>query len=551
MAKIIDGEIFRNMMIEAAGAIEERMQEINELNVFPVPDGDTGTNMSLTLNAAAAELSKFEKPTLGKAVEIASSSLLRGARGNSGVITSLLFRGFGKRLKELPTATPTDFAEALADGVATAYKAVMKPAEGTILTVSRVAADAAVKAASTGASAEEVLAAAIAAAHIALDETIEQNPVLKKAGVVDAGGYGWVIILEHMQIALTGEQPKRKFTIMPQKTKATETMAGADFSQFDTEEINFAYCTEFIVTREDQKRSVDKFRNFLCTIGDCVVAVDDEEIIKVHVHTDTPDKALGEALKFGQLLTVKIENMVEQLNEKNKDNAGGPPKKQVAAPERKYGFVGVAAGEGVAAVFEDLGIDNLVEGGQTMNPSTEDILNAIDKTPAEIVFVLPNNKNIIMSAEQACELSEKRVIVLPTKMVTQGISAMLAFDPDASADDNRAAMIEAATQVATGQITYAARDSEFDGKNIKHGDFMALVESKLLCNSPRFEDVAKKMARELCSKKSGFITIFYGEGADEAQAEQVKDIFAAEAKNAEITVITGGQPVYSYIVSVE
>ena len=550
MVKIIDGEAFKNMMIAAAAIIEEKKQEINELNVFPVPDGDTGTNMSLTLSAAAAELMKFEKPTLGKAVDVTSSALLRGARGNSGVITSLLFRGFSKRLKEQSSATAKEFADALLEGVNTAYKAVMKPAEGTILTVSRLAAERAVKVAAEHDGVDAVLAAAVAASKDALEKTVDQNPVLKKAGVVDAGGYGWVLVLEQMHASLTGVKPKQKFSFLPQKPKAE--VAGADFSQFDEGEINFAYCTEFICARQDQKKSVDKFRKFLETIGDCVVAVDDEEIIKVHVHTDTPDKALAEGLKFGQLLTVKIENMVEQLHRnKEEHQPASEGKRQIAAPERKYGFVGVAAGHGIGAVFQDLGIDNLVEGGQTMNPSTQDILNAIDKTPAEIVYVLPNNKNIIMSAQQAGELSQKLVYVLPTKMVTQGIAAMLAFDPEAEAEQNNQAMVAAAGLVATGQITYAARDSDFDGKRIKQGDFMALIEGRLLCNSPKFEDVAKRMARELCDRKSGFVTIFYGEGADEAQAETVKDFFGKEAKNAEITVIEGGQPVYSYIVSVE
>ncbi len=549
MVKIIDGETFKNMMLAAAAAIEEKKQEINELNVFPVPDGDTGTNMSMTLNAAAAELAKFDKPTLGKAVETASSALLRGARGNSGVITSLLFRGFGKRLKELTSATAQEFAEALAEGVNTAYKAVMKPAEGTILTVSRAAAERAAKAAEESDEADEVLAAAVAAAKEALEKTVEQNPVLKKAGVVDAGGYGWALILENMHASLTGDKPKSFFSFLAPKQPKT-AVAAADFSQFDEGEINFAYCTEFIAAREDQKKSVDKFRRFLESIGDCVVAVEDDEIVKVHVHTDTPDKALAEGLKFGQLLTVKIENMVQQLHRKNSEEKA-PANRKITAPERKYGFVAVAAGQGVLSVFQDLGVDSMVEGGQTMNPSTEDILNAIDRTPSEIVYVLPNNKNIIMAAEQAADLSEKLVYVLPTKMITQGVTAMLAFDPDAGPEQNRDAMAAAANQVSTGQITYAARDSDFDGKNIKQGDFMALTEGKLLCNSPKLEEVARRMARDLCSRKSGFITIFYGEGADAQQAVAIKEIFAKEAKNAEITVIEGGQPVYSYIVSVE
>lgn len=545
----IDGLLFGRMVVHGAACISERKQEINELNVFPVPDGDTGTNMSMTLNAAAAELAKFDKPTLGKAVETASSALLRGARGNSGVITSLLFRGFGKRLKELTSATAQEFAEALAEGVNTAYKAVMKPAEGTILTVSRAAAERAAKAAEESDEADEVLAAAVAAAKEALEKTVEQNPVLKKAGVVDAGGYGWALILENMHASLTGDKPKSFFSFLAPKQPKT-AVAAADFSQFDEGEINFAYCTEFIAAREDQKKSVDKFRRFLESIGDCVVAVEDDEIVKVHVHTDTPDKALAEGLKFGQLLTVKIENMVQQLHRKNSEEKA-PANRKITAPERKYGFVAVAAGQGVLSVFQDLGVDSMVEGGQTMNPSTEDILNAIDRTPSEIVYVLPNNKNIIMAAEQAADLSEKLVYVLPTKMITQGVTAMLAFDPDAGPEQNRDAMAAAANQVSTGQITYAARDSDFDGKNIKQGDFMALTEGKLLCNSPKLEEVARRMARDLCSRKSGFITIFYGEGADAQQAVAIKEIFAKEAKNAEITVIEGGQPVYSYIVSVE
>ncbi len=482
-------------------------------------------------------------------METASSALLRGARGNSGVITSLLFRGFGKRLKELTSATAQEFAEALAEGVNTAYKAVMKPAEGTILTVSRAAAERAAKAAEESDEADEVLAAAVAAAKEALEKTVEQNPVLKKAGVVDAGGYGWALILENMHASLTGDKPKSFFSFLAPKQPKT-AVAAADFSQFDEGEINFAYCTEFIAAREDQKKSVDKFRRFLESIGDCVVAVEDDEIVKVHVHTDTPDKALAEGLKFGQLLTVKIENMVQQLHRKNSEEKA-PANRKITAPERKYGFVAVAAGQGVLSVFQDLGVDSMVEGGQTMNPSTEDILNAIDRTPSEIVYVLPNNKNIIMAAEQAADLSEKLVYVLPTKMITQGVTAMLAFDPDAGPEQNRDAMAAAANQVSTGQITYAARDSDFDGKNIKQGDFMALTEGKLLCNSPKLEEVARRMARDLCSRKSGFITIFYGEGADAQQAVAIKEIFAKEAKNAEITVIEGGQPVYSYIVSVE
>ena len=501
MAKIIDGELFKNMMIEGAAAVDARKEEINDLNVFPVPDGDTGINMSLTLNAAARELSKMNKPTLGKALDVAASAVLRGARGNSGVITSLLFRGFAKGMKDLSTADGGNLANGLTEGVAAAYKAVLKPAEGTILTVSRVSAEAAVQAAKADRDCEKVLLAAIEAAKVALEETTEQNPVLKKAGVVDAGGFGYIVLLEGMYIALTGQTGLRS-VFMPGVRKPAEVTpaALADFSQFDTGEITFSYCTEFIAERADKKRSPDKLREYLEGIGDCVVVVDDDEIIKVHVHTDTPDKALGEGLSSG---------------------------------------------------FADLGVDGMVEGGQAMNPPTEDILNAIDATPAEIVFVLPNNKNIIMASEQAAPLSEKQVIVLPTKTIPQGLCAMLAFDPDVDLTVNETNMTRAIAAVRTGQITYAARDSEYEGRNIKEGDFMALADGKLIHTNRKFEAVVKKLASELADKKSTFITVIYGEGADEAQAQTVAEALQKEAKNAEIQIVFGGQPVYSYIISVE
>ena len=553
MAKIIDGELFKNMMIEGAAAVDARKEEINDLNVFPVPDGDTGINMALTLNAAAKELAKMNNPTLGKALEVSSSAVLRGARGNSGVITSLLFRGIAKGMKDVSTADGGNLANGLTEGVAAAYKAVLKPAEGTILTVSRIAAEAAVQAAKDDRDCEKVLMAAIEAAKVALEETIEQNPVLKKAGVVDAGGFGFIVLLEGMYTALTGQTGLRS-VFMPSIKKPVEVSADAlaDFAQFDTGEITFSYCTEFIAERKDKKRSPDKLREFLMSIGDSVVVVEDDEIIKVHVHTENPDKALGEGLKYGPLLTMKIENMRAQheqlLREAREESMG---ERKVAAPENRYGFVAVAAGEGLSSVFVDLGVDNMVEGGQTMNPSTEDILNAIDATPAEVVFVLPNNKNIIMASEQAAPLSDKQVVVLPTKTIPQGLCAMLAFDPDVDLSVNEQAMNKAIQNVRTGQVTYAARDSEFEGRNIKEGDFMSMADGKLVHTNKKFESVVKKLASEIADKKSSFITIIYGEGADEEQANEVAEIFQKEAKNAEIQVIFGGQPVYSYIVSVE
>ena len=551
MAKMIDGEAYKEMILQAAEAVAERVEEVNALNVFPVPDGDTGTNMSMTLNNAADALNKLENPTLGRALEVTSSALLRGARGNSGVITSLLFRGIAKGMKDARTADGATLAEGLREGSATAYKAVMKPAEGTILTVSRIAVDAAVKAAKKTRDPEAVLGAAIKAAKKALEETTNQNPVLKKAGVVDAGAYGYLLILQGMQDALSGTITRLARKIPVPVINPAMPVESADFSAFDEEEINFDYCTEFICARENPK-DPDDLRQFLPTIGDCVVVVEDDEIIKVHVHTNEPHLALGEALKYGQLITVKVENMVQQHRQKVAEEAeAGMGKREYAAPVTRYGFVSVAAGEGVMNLFRELGADNVVGGGQTMNPSTEDILRAIDLTPAEIVFVLPNNKNIIMAGQQAAALSDKQVVVLPTKTIPQGICAMLSFDHDLEPEENQQNMESAIAAVRSGSVTYAARDSEFDGRHIQEGDHMALSEGKLLSTGKDFFAVMDDLARELCRGECNFITIIYGEGADEEQARQVRDIFSACAGDAEINVLCGGQPVYSYLVSVE
>lgn len=549
MAKIIDGERFKQMICAAAGAVDDRKQEINELNVFPVPDGDTGTNMSLTMLNAARELEKLQNPTLGRALEVTASGLLRGARGNSGVITSLLFRGMAKSLRACSEIDGAALAAAMTEGVQSAYKAVMKPAEGTILTVSRLAAEAAVKTARRDRDCEKVLAAAIDAARAALPETMEMNPVLKKAGVVDAGAYGWIIILDGMMGALTGTV--RNFVVNLAKPQKALDMS-ADFSQFDTEEITFAYCTEFIAERRDKRRSVARLRAFLESLGDSVVVVDDEELVKIHVHTDNPDRALGEGLKFGPLSSIKIENMLIQHENKVKETTVKDIKKRViAAPEQRYGFVSVAAGAGLSSVFTDLGADNIVSGGQTMNPSTEDLLKAVDKTPAEVVFILPNNKNIILAGQQAAELSEKQVTVISSKTTPQGIAAMLAFDPDLDPQDNAAEMERALENVKTGQITYAARDSSFDGRNIREGEFLALLDGKLVANGRKFDDVARKLARTMIDRKSQFITVFRGEGADAEKSAALQESFSSLTKTAEYNIVDGDQPVYSYIISVE
>ena len=544
--KLIDGLLFQRMVIEGALAIAEKKEQANELNVFPVPDGDTGTNMSLTMGSAMAEMHRLHEPTLAKAADTTASALLRGARGNSGVILSLLFRGMAKKLRECTAAGGRDFALALREGVEAAYKAVMKPAEGTILTVSRVAAQHAVECcqANPELSVKEVFAAVLERGQTALQETTQQNPVLAKAGVVDAGGFGFLAILEGMRDAYLGIYKERAIP------EDTPSKAAADFSAISDEDITFTYCTEFIAQRKDKARNVGRLRAILSGIGDSLVVVDDDDIVKVHVHTDQPNKALEEGLKFGPLLTVKIENMREQHTAKVIESTE-PRERVIRNPEKKYGFVAVAAGEGLGSVFTDLGADVVVKGGQTMNPSTNDILYAIDAVPAEVVFVFPNNKNIIMAAEQAVPLSGKQVVIIPSRNIPQGISALLAFDPDGETETNTGAMKEAMEAVTAGQITYAARNSEFDGKKIKEGEYLALCEGKLCANSRKPFDAVKKLAREMVRTDSAFATIIFGEGVSEEDAAKVEDIFHKENRDLEITVIDGGQPVYYYIISVE
>ena len=550
MSKLIDGQLFREMVIEGALSIEEKKEQANELNVFPVPDGDTGTNMSMTMASAKNEMAKLKDPDLATASAATASALLRGARGNSGVILSLLFRGMSKHLKTCKTASGQDMALALQEGVQAAYKAVMKPAEGTILTVTRVSAQHVVELCQSSPDTDcgEVLRAAISRGHEALAETTHQNPVLEKAGVVDAGGFGFLTILEGMYDAYNGIHKER--SIAPEEPAKT----GATFSDIADEDITFTYCTEFIAERRDKSRNVQRLRSFLDSIGDSLVVVDDDEIIKVHVHTDQPNEALAAGLKFGQLLTVKIENMRQQHSAKIVEEAAELESKsrKIAAPEKKYGFVSVAAGEGLTNVFRDLGADEMVQGGQTMNPSTDDILKAIDSVPAEIVFVLPNNKNIIMAAEQAVPLCEsKTVVIIPTKNIPQGISAMLSFDESAELDENREAMLDAAANVSSGQVTYAARNSDFDGKKIKEGEYLSLFESKLCANSRKLDDAVKKLIREMTRRDCSFINIIYGADMTEEDAERVEKMAHKEAPDAEITIINGGQPVYYFIISAE
>jgi len=550
----IDGAAYRKMLLSAAASIEIQKQQINDLNVFPVPDGDTGTNMSMTLNTAAADLRNSDETRLTKVADKAASAMLRGARGNSGVILSLLFRGFSKALKGQNECDGTGFAAALNSGVEAAYKAVMKPAEGTILTVSRLAGVAAADFSEENPGIEATLQAAIEAAKAALAETVNQNPVLKKAGVVDAGGMGFVVILEGMLSSLQGKDIEAP--------EAGEVKESADFANLTDEDITFTFDTVFIV-RKNEHTDLEAFRAYLNSIGDSLVIGEDDDAFKVHVHTDIPGEALTEAQKYGVLELAKIENMRTQYEDMA---AGRAPQSTddldmveaeleaepaYAPAEKAYGVVSVCAGKGLASVFRDLGVDGIIEGGQTMNPSTEDILKQINKTPAETVFVLPNNKNIIMAAEQCVGLTDKQVIVIPSKTVPQGITAMLNFDPDMDAASNTAAMTECLAGVTTMQITYAARNSDFDGRDIKEGDYLGLYNGGLLDTTPDLKGLLADMAKRTAEEGAEFINIFYGADISEEQAQEALAIFTEHCPDMEINLLNGGQPVYYYLISAE
>ena len=542
MRQTINGADFRRLMISAAASIEMNKQQLNELNVFPVPDGDTGTNMSITINAAAGDLRKAEDPTLEKAAQISASAMLRGARGNSGVILSLLLRGIAKKLKGAEECDGVLWADALQEGVDAAYKAVMKPAEGTILTVARLAAAKARQAAQENNYFEFVHEAAIEEAKAALANTVNQNPVLKKAGVVDAGGKGWLVALEAMLCALRGED------IVAPEGSGQEVKDQADFSDFNTEDITFTYCTEFIISRENDN-DPEKLREFLSSLGDSLVLVDDEEIIKVHVHTNDPGKALHEAMDYGSFVTVKIENMRLQHTEKVMSEQELAP--SIAEPEKPCGVVAVCAGDGLAEVFRNLGVDGIVSGGQTMNPSTQDILEVVNQVPAETVYVLPNNKNIIMAAEQVDALTPKRVVVIPSKTVPQGVTAMLSFNPDGSEEENVEAMNGVLGTVDTMQITYAARNSDFDGYDIHEGDYLAIYGSSLFGTSRDIKVLLKALAEKVRDEGKEYITIYYGADIKEKHAQKAADLFADICPDADVNLLSGGQPVYYYLISAE
>lgn len=552
---MITGKMFRDGVISASNNISNSRQAVDALNIFPVPDGDTGTNMSMTIGAAAKEMAVLpDDCTLSEASSRCASALLRGARGNSGVILSLIFRGFAKGFKGLDEADGKAVANAFKLGVEAAYKAVMKPTEGTILTVIRKAAEAADELSQTLDDPIEVSFAALLAAKEALAQTPEQLPVLKKAGVVDAGGQGLVLIFQGFESVFGHNaivQALDGSAVVPVSVPDKSTVAGA------SDDIEFGYCSEFLIEKSADAKEKDplRLRAFLESIGDCVVVVDDSDIIKVHVHSNEPGNVIQAALKYGQLINIKIDNMRYQHRNANEGvKEGEMPVMPKAEPENEYGFVAVCAGEGLSELFKDIGADVVVSGGQTMNPSTDDILNAVMATPAKTVFVLPNNKNIIMAAEQAIPLAEGREVrVLQTKTIPQGISAMLMFDESADADENQMAMMEAAENVSTAQVTFAARDSEIDGEPIKQGEIMGLCNGKIKYTGTDIIDIAYKSTVKVFKRaQSSIITLIYGEGVSEEQALAVKEKLENKySDEVEISIVNGGQPIYYFIISVE
>lgn len=548
---MINGALFRDAVISAGITLENRKKEVDELNVYPVPDGDTGTNMSMTIGNSVSELRRLENNvSISETASITASSFLRGARGNSGVILSLIFRGISKGLSGLTEAGNTDFAEALASGVESAYKAVMKPVEGTILTVARACAEKA-REISLSTNEDVIFWTEICSeAEKVLAQTKEMLPQLKKAGVVDAGGMGLVIIFKAMRDIFAGGKIAEPVSAVHENNDSFRTAV----SEYD-DEINYTYCTEFMI--EKKKDCPDPFmlRAYLETIGDCVVVVDDEKIIKVHVHTDNPGNAIQKGLEFGYFTNnprPKIENMRIQHENKLKEVRNAEQGITPAEPEKKFGFVAVVAGHGIEAMFRDLGADVIVKGGQTMNPSTDDILRAILSTPAEVIFVLPNNKNIIMSAEQAMKLTDRSVCVLQTRTIPQGISAMLAFDESEGLAENRLRMTKAFERVSTGLVTFSARDSEFEGHQIKEGEILALDNGKLAFTEKDVNKAVLKLCKRLAKGDVSYITLIYGADVTEENAEQTRNLIQSKVSDKiEVMLVNGGQPVYYYIISAE
>ncbi len=561
MREYLDAAVFKDMLLCADAALAENTQQINELNVFPVPDGDTGTNMGLTMNEAATQLRKKEFYAVDAVADCVAGALLRGARGNSGVILSLLFRGISRRLKGMETVGAKEFAAAMEDGVDAAYKAVMKPAEGTILTVARMASAAAVEYTKKGTDIEEMLDTALKIGEEALENTVNQNPVLQKAGVVDAGGKGYIIIFGAMLACLRGEVSAPAAAVQV-GAAANESSA---FDVFGTDEITYAFDTVYIVRKHEPNVDLTPLRAYLSSIGDSLVIGEDDEAFKVHVHTNIPGEALTKSQQYGTLELAKIENMrtqyddimagrkaqsTDDLEKIEQELESG--EEQHAAPTKRYGIVAVCAGVGIASLFKELGADTIVTGGQTMNPSTADIIKEINRTPAEVVFVLPNNKNIIMAAEQSIPLCEdKTVVVIPTKTIPQGITAMLNFDPESEVSDIVETISDTLGDVHTAQVTYAARDSDFDGYAIHAGEYLALLDGKLIGSFTEMPSVLGKMSEAFNELEPEIITVYYGEDVSGDDAEATAGVLEEAFPDAEVTVVNGGQPVYYYMISVE
>ncbi len=547
----INGKTLRDAVISGANNIVNNKSKVDELNVFPVPDGDTGTNMSMTITNALPELKMMsDGVTVGQVAETTASAMLRGARGNSGVILSLLFRGLSKGLAGKKEATGLDIAKALSLGVEAAYKSVMKPTEGTILTVAREAAEAASKKAAETTEPKDIFETIVAAAKAALDKTPEMLPVLKKAGVVDAGGMGFLVVMEGMAGVIEGNAP----VAAKEEQKAVREPVITNAAGSVEANIEFTYCTEFLVQKKQGCNDAKLLRAYLESIGDCVVVVDDDDIIKVHVHTEHPGKALEEGLLFGMLINLKIENMKEQHKKQEKKvEMAKKQKLQPVKPEKRFGFVSVVNGKGLENIFTDLGVDSIVRGGQTSNPSTEDIVEAILATPAENVFVLPNNKNIIMAAEQALKLiTDRRVIVLQSRTVPQGIAAMMAFDPEGDVNENSVNMTAALDNVGTGSVTFAVRDSEFDDRKIKQGDILAMENGRLAVVERDVKKALIKITRRLLKSDSSYVTVIYGSDVTDDDAEEAYQALKAKlGGDVEVVLVNGGQPIYYYIVSVE
>mgnify|MGYP004584963613 FL=1 len=552
--KVIDAQLLQKAFIAGAYNLEKNKDYINELNVFPVPDGDTGSNMSLTIMAAAREVSALENPSMDELSKTISSGSLRGARGNSGVILSQLLRGFCKEIKGKKQITVSVLSDGFVRAVETAYKAVMKPKEGTILTVAKGVAEKAVELSEMDMDFETLGQEILDHGNEVLKQTPELLPVLKEAGVVDSGGQGLMEFLTGAYNGLTGKEVINEPLTSGGAAK-TQTMSS---EEIDTSHIKYGYCTEFIIMLEKEYNAETeaKFKEFLTSIGDSLVVVSDDEIVKVHVHTNHPGLAFEKGLEYGSLTSMKIDNMREEHKEKviheqdRKKAAEQEAKKE--EPKKPFGFVAVSVGEGLNDIFKDLGVDHIIEGGQTMNPSTEDVLDAISKVNAETVFVFPNNKNIILAANQAAEIEEeKKVIVIPTKTIPQGISALISFDESATAEANQAGMEDAITAVKSGQVTYAVRDTSIDGKEIKTGDYMGIDDAGIQAVGQDITEVVKDLIGAMADEDSELLSIYYGSDVEEEKANALVEAVQAAYPDFEVEAHAGGQPIYYYILSLE